>query len=200
MVLLPLLLGACATAPSDPQPVQLIPTALQLTITGATETVLGSDGTGRIQLVRDGTDEPLGVEFANGAPAIVDLQPGEYRITSLGPLTCRGLSFDVEESSGARALGSVQAEIITTNYYVALMTRQTATAPEISELAERAQTTSGTIDTRPITVAETAPCFMGRGGPGTTWRVMSAGEQIMLGIGFAAFCAVALASGGFCAF
>ena len=200
MALLPLLLAACATAPADPQLVQLIPTSLQLTITGATEPVLGADDTGKIQLVRDGTDEPLGVEFANGAPAIVDLQPGEYRITSLGPLTCRGLSFDVEESSGARALGSVQAEIITTNYYVALMTRQAATATEISELAERAQTASDTIDSRPIMMAEAAPCFMGRGGPGTTWRDMSAGEQIMLGVGFAAFCAVALASGGFCAF
>jgi hypothetical protein len=195
-----LLLAACATAPVDPQPARSTPTALHLTITGAVEPVLGADGTGRIELVRDGTAEPIGVAFENGVLAIADLQPGEYSISTLGQLTCRGLTFEVDPSSGARALGSLQAQIVTTDYYVALMSRKPASGAEVAALAERTQTAPTAIDARPIAMAEAAPCFLGRGGPGTTWRDRPLGEQILLGIGFAGFCAVALASGGFCAF
>jgi hypothetical protein len=198
--LLPLLLAACATAPAEPQPARPVPTALHLTITGATEPVLGAGTTGRIELVRDGTAEPVGVDFENGAMVVADLEPGQYSIAALGPLTCRGLTFEVDDAASARALGSLRAEIITTDYHVGLMSRRAATGAEIAGLAERVQAAPDTIDAQPIAMAEVAPCYMGTGGPGTTWRDRPLGEQILLGIGFAGFCAIALASGGFCAF
>lgn len=200
MVLLPLLVAGCATAPAEPGPVQPIPTALHLTISGATEPVLNADGSGQIGLVREGAAEPIAVQFQNGGVTTTDLGPGRYSIATLGPLTCRGLTFDIEPRSSARALGSLKAEIITTEYYVALMSRKPATSTEIAELAGRTNAAPDRIDATPVSQTEAAPCFMGRGGPGTTWHELSTGEQILLGIGFAGFCAVSLASGGFCAF
>lgn len=200
-----LLLAACATQPDTSQPPQLTPTALHLTVTGDTAPVLGTGSTGQIELARKGAPEPVGVEFENGALAVVELQPGQYNITRIGQLTCRGLTFEIDppendQAASARALGSLRAKIITTDYYVALMSRRAATKAEVAELAEHVQAAPGTIDARPIAMAETAPCFLGTGGPGTTWRERPLGEKILLGIGFAGFCAIALASGGFCAF
>lgn len=198
MALLPLLVAGCATAPSEAPPAQPVPTALQLTITGAVEPILDTDGRGRVALLSEGTAEPISMEFENGTLAVQDLPPGQYSITNLGPLTCRGLTFAVDQSP--RALGALQAEIVTTDYYVALMSQKPAAAAEIAELAERLQAAPEAIDARPIVLSETAPCFMGRGGPGTTWRERPLGEQIMFGVLIAGFCAAALASGGFCAF
>ena len=200
MALLMLLLAACAAQPDAPQPPRLTPTALHLTVTGDTAPVLGTGTTGQIELTRDGAAEPVGVEFENGALVVADLQPGQYNITKLGSLTCRGLTFEIDQAARARDLGTLRAEIITTDYYVALMSRRAATGAEIAGLAERVQAPPDTIDARPIAMAEAAPCFLGTGGPGTTWRERPLAEQILLGIGFAGFCAVALASGGFCAF
>lgn len=201
--LLPLLLAACAAEPDGPdaaQPPRLTPTALNLTISGDTGPVLGTGTTGQIELTRNDAAEPVTVEFENGALAAADLQPGQYSITRIGPLFCRGMTFEVDQDTRARALGSLHAEIITTRYYVALMSRKAATGAELAGLAERTQTAPGAIDARPVSIMEKAPCFLGRDGPGTTWRDRPVGEQILLGIGFAGFCAVALASGGFCAF
>ena len=200
IALLPLLLAACATAPSDAQPAQPIPTALQLTITGAAEPVLGTDGMGQIELTRDGATDPISIPFKNGTMVLHDLQPGQYSITKLGQLTCRGLTFEVDQASSARALGSLQTKIITTDYYVALMSRKPATDAQITALAERAQTAPDTIDARPIAQTEAAPCFVNVAGPEVTWQERPLSEKIMLGIAIGAFCAVALAGGGVCAF
>lgn len=204
MALLALLVAACTAGPADTQPAGPVPTAIRLTITGDTGPVLKTSGAGRIELLRDGAAEPVVIEFENGALAIHDLTPGKYSIASLGPLTCRGLTFEVIDqpggAPGARALGSLHAKIVTTDYYVALMSRKPATGAEIADLAERTQSAPEAIDARVIDQTEAAPCFMGRGGPGTTWRDRPLGEQILIGIGFAAFCAAAVASGGFCAF
>jgi hypothetical protein len=195
-----LLLAACATQPDPAQPPRLTPTALHLTVTGDTAPVLGTGTTGQIELTRDGAAEPVSLEFENGALAVTDLQPGQYNITRIGQLTCRGLTFEVDPSARVRALGTLRAKIITTDYYVALMSGRAASEAEIAGLAEHVQAAPETIDPRPITVTETAPCYLSTGGPGTTWRERPLGEKILLGIGFAGFCAIALASGGLCAF
>ena len=203
LALLPLLLAACAAedaAPAEIRPAPPQPTAFRLTVTGATGPLLGTGTTGRIEFLRDGADEAIGVEFENGALAVEGLEPGLYSIARIGPLICRGLTFEVDPSASARALGSLRAEIIKTDYYVALMSLAPATGAEIEELAERTGAAPGTIDTRPLQAAEAAPCFVNRAGPGATWRDRPLGERILLGIGIAALCAAAVAGGGFCAF
>ncbi len=203
IALLPLLLAACATgrtAPPESQPAQTLPVAFHLTVTGKTGPVLETGATGRIEVMREDADEPIGLEFENGELAIHELPPGRYSIARIGPLACRGLSFEVDPSAGARALGSLRAEIIETDYYVALLSLAPATGTEIAALAERTGAAPGTIDTRPLQAAEAAPCFISRAGPDATWRDRPLGEQIMLGIVIAAFCAAAVAAGGFCAF
>jgi len=200
LIALLLLLGACATAPSDSEPAQPIPTTLQLTVTGATEPVLGADGKGQIELTRDGSAEPIGIAFENGITVLQDLQPGQYSITKLGLLRCRGLDFEVDQASSARALGSLQTKIITTDYYVAMMSRKSASIAEIAELAESNGAAPDTVDARPITLTEAAPCFMNTAGPELTWQERPLRDKITLGIAFGAFCALALAAGGFCAF
>ncbi len=200
-----LLLTACATQPdtSQPdtsQPPQLTPTALQLTVTGDTAPVLGSENIGQIELHRKGVDEPVLLEFQSGVAAVHNLPPGKYRVVKIGALTCRGMTFEIDPSTNARALGSIQAKIITTDYYVMLMSRHPATQAELAGLAAQTRTSLDDIDARPITIAENAPCFAGTGGPGTTWQERPLGEKILLGIGFAGFCAIALAAGGFCVF
>ncbi len=128
------------------------------------------------------------------------LPPGRYSIARIGPLACRGLSFEVDPSAGARALGSLRAEIITTDYHVALLSGRAATGTEIAALAARTGAAPGAIDARPLVIPEAAPCFISLAGPGATWRERPLGEKILLGIGFLGFCAIAVASGGFCAF
>ena len=196
-----LLLAACAsgrTAP--PETGQIQPVAFRLTVAGKTGAVLETDATGRIEVLREGADEAIGLNFENGELAVHELPPGRYAIASIGPLTCRGLSFEVDPSTKARALGALRAEIIVTDYYIALLSGRAATGTEIAGLAERTGAAPDTIDARPLMIPEAAPCFVGRGGPGTTWRERPLGEKILLGIGFVGFCAIAVASGGFCAF
>jgi hypothetical protein len=200
VVLFPLLLTACASGPEAEQPVPPVPTSIQLTFTGDTVPVLGSGGTGQIELHREGAGEPVLLEFQNGVAEIHNLPPGKYSVEKIGVLTCRAMTFDIDPSARARALGSIEARIITTDYYVALVSRHPATQAELAGFAAQVQTPLDGIDARPISVAEKAPCFLGTGGQGTTWQERPLGEKILLGIGFAGFCAIALASGGFCAF
>jgi hypothetical protein len=199
LALLPLL-AACVTAPADPQPVQPIPTALQLGVSGHVAPVLDADGQGKVTLIRDGADAPITVSFQNDVPADFELAPGHYEITAIGLLTCRGMEFDVDDGAGGRHLGTIRAEIIKTRYYVAMIAGHPATVFEISELADKTGIAPGNIDDRRISATEAAPCFIHRGGPGQTWRDRPLGEKILLGIGFAGWCAIALANGGFCAF
>jgi len=203
IAVLPLLLAACAAedaAPAGSQPAQLQPIAFRLTVTGKAGPVLEAGATGRIELLREGADETIGLDFENGALTIHELEPGRYSIASIGPLACRGLSFEVDPWTQARALGSLRAEIIVTDYHVALMSLAPATGAEIARLAELTGAAPGAIDARPLVIPESAPCFINRSGPGTNWRERPLGEKILLGIGFVAFCAVAVAAGGFCAF
>ena len=203
IALLPLLLAACATedaAPTEIEPAQLRPVAFRLAVSGKTGPVLETGSSGRIEVLRDGADEAVGLEFENGELTIHELPPGRYSITGIGPLACRGLTFEVDPSAKARALGSLRAEIIATDYLVALMSLAPATGAEIAGLAARTGATPGAVDARPLVIPEAAPCFMNRAGPGTTWRERPLGEKILLGIGFVAVCAAAVAAGGFCAF
>ena len=203
IALLPLLLAACAaedTAPPETQTAQIQPVAFRLTVTGKTGAVLETGASGRIEVRREGADEAIGLDFENGELAVHELPPGHYSIARIGPLLCRGLSFDLDPSAEARALGSLRAEIIATDYYVALMSLAPATGTEIAALAERTGAASGAIDARPLVIPEAAPCFISRAGPDATWHELPLGQKIMLGILMAGFCAAAVAAGGFCAF
>jgi hypothetical protein len=203
IALLPLLLAACAaedTAPPETQTARIQPIAFRLTVTGKTEPVLGTGATGRIEVLRKGADEVIGLEFENGALTVHELPPGSYSIARIGPLICRGLAFEVDPSARARALGSLRAEIIMTDYYVALMSLAPATGTEIAGLAERTGAAPGAIDARPLVIPEGAPCFISRAGPDATWHDLPLGQKIMLGILIGGFCAAAVAAGGFCVF
>jgi len=173
---------------------------LHLGVSGHAAPVLDAEGRGQITLVRDGADEPLTVAFQNNAPSGFELAPGYYDVTAIGGLTCRDMGFEVADGAAGRHLGVLRAEIIRTSYYVAMIAGRPATDAEISELAQTTGTAPDNIDDRPISAAEAAPCFIHRGGPGQTWRERPLGEQILLGLGFVGFCAIALAAGGFCAF
>jgi hypothetical protein len=200
-----LLLAACATAPEQVEPGQaapdrLIPTTLQVNLHGKINAVLGEDDTSEIELLREDADEPVVLEFRNGAQATGDLAPGAYQITRLGTLACRGVSFDVDPAAGARALGTLDAEILVTDYDLAMMTSKSATAGDVAALTQAAGIAPDGIDTRPIALGEAVPCFANHDGPGTNWRERPLGEQIMFGVLMAGLCAAAVASGGFCAF
>ncbi len=201
--LLPLLLAACAaedTAPPETQTAQIQPVAFRLTVTGKTGAVLETGASGRIEVLREGADEAIDLDFENGELAVHELPPGRYNIARIGPLICRGLSFEVDASAEARAFGSLRAKIIATDYYVALMSLEPATGTEIAGLAERVGAAPGAVDARPLVIPEAAPCFINRAGPNATWQDLPLGEKIMFGIAIAAFCAAAVAAGGFCAF
>ncbi len=203
IALLPLLLAACAaeyTAPPETQTAQTQPVAFRLTVTGKTGAVLETGATGRIEVLREGADEAIDLDFENGELAVHELPPGHYSIARIGPLLCRGLTFEVDPLTQARALGALRAEIIATDYYVALMSLAPATGTEIAALAERTGAAPGAIDARPLVIPEAAPCFINRAGPDATWHELPLGQKIMLGILMAGFCAAAVAAGGFCAF
>jgi hypothetical protein len=199
-----LLPAACAeqngTAPEPAAaPVESVPVAFRLGITGKNAPVLAEDGSGQVTLRHKETKALVPVAFGNGALAVHDLAPGEYSITGIGPLICRGLDFELGEARG-RALGEIRAEIVETDYYVALMASRPASRADVTELAAQAQIAPGSVDARPLPITESAPCYLSKSGPGTTWQERPLGEKILLGIGIAAFCAAALASGGFCVF
>jgi len=118
----PLLLAACAAAEPPPETgAGPVPVALRLTLAGATDPVLGEDGTGRLELAREGADAPAAFPFENGALAVHALPPGRYEVTRLGPLLCRGLAFEV--GPAPRYLGSVGVELVQARHQVALMSR-----------------------------------------------------------------------------
>jgi hypothetical protein len=82
---------------------------------------------------------------------------------------------------------------------VALMSRASVAEGDVAALAEAAGTPAGAVEAHPLEVTETAPCSLGPG-PGTTWDNMTLAEKVLVTVGFAGFCAIAVASGGFCAF
>ena len=193
-------LMACAEPVPSPEASAPVPAEIELAFSGYVAPVLDSQGAGEVAFHRKGAEDPVVVPFQNGAPAAFALAPGAYELTRIGVLQCRGLEFDVDASSEARALGTIRGDIVKTSYYVALMAGRPATATQVSALAGSQGLSPGGVDATPITLAEKAPCFIHRGGPGETWRDRPLGEQILLGIGFVGFCAVAVAAGGFCAF
>jgi len=199
----PLLLAACAAAnapDSGPVPETPQPVSLRLDLTGRTAPVLGENGAGEVMFLRKGDDAPLAVPFANGGLAETELLPGSYNVTGIGPLRCRGLEFTVDGAAPARALGTIRAEIVATEYIVALMSVDPAAADDVGALAGKAGAAPGAVDDRPLSQREAAPCFVNRGGPDMTWQEVPLHEKIMLGILMAGICAGSVASGGFCAF
>lgn len=195
-----LVLAACA-AGQDPPPeagAGPVPVALRLTLAGDTAPVLDAEGTGHIELARDGADEPVSLAFGNGALAMHELPPGSYEITRLGPLHCKGLDFEV--AAAPRYLGSLEAELVRSRYHVALMSRPLAAPGDVATLAERAGTSAEAVDARPLEVSEIAPCALGPDGPVVTWEDLTLGEKVILGTSAAALCALAVAGGGFCSF
>ena len=194
-----ILLAACAE--QQEQAVEPpMPTTVELAFSGYVAPVLDAGDRGEIAFSRDGTDESIVVPFRNGATSEFALSPGSYAVTNIGALQCRGMTFEVDPAADARALGSIGGEIIKTDYYVALMAGRPATAEQVSTLAAAHGLAPDQVDAGAMIVTEQAPCFIHTAGPGQTWRDRPLGEQILFGIGFAGFCAIALSAGGFCAF
>lgn len=193
-------IAACAEPAPEAEAEPPVPTEIELAFSGYVAPVLDSGDAGEVVFQRKGAEDPVVVPFQNRAPTAFALVPGEYELTRIGVLQCRGLEFDVDPSSEARALGTIRGDIVKTSYYVALMAGRPATTTQVSALAGSQGLSPDGVDATPILLTEKAPCFIHRGGPGETWRDRPLGEQILLGIGFAGFCAVAVAAGGFCAF
>jgi hypothetical protein len=200
-ILAPFLLGACAATAvpdaatptlAEPTDGGLRPIALRLSVTGATQVMHRGADPIPVELTRAGTEAPVALILENAALSTHTVPPGHYSITRIGPLTCTGISFDLEPGAGLRALGTLSAEIIQTDYDIALISAKPASPVDLASL--------DAADAAPLTVHRQALCHAGRGGQGTTYQDLSTGEQIMLGIVFAGFCAIALAGGGFCAF
>lgn len=180
-------------------PKEAVPVAFRLTVTGASGPVLPDGARGEVSFLRKGAKEPLAVAFESGSTVVHPLPPGRYSLAGIGPLACRGLDFEVGPAS-PRALGTLNAKIIETDYYVALMSGRKATGTELADLARETGTAAEGIDARPLGIPESAPCFVSKSGPGQTWHDRPLGEKILIGIGFAAFCALAVTQGGICAF
>lgn len=182
------------------EPAVPVPTVIDLGVFGAVGPVIGEDGTGQLHLKRADGGEPVTVPFQNASPSEFALAPGDYRITQIGELRCQGIAFSVGGDARLRALGTIRAEIVKSQYYVALIAGHPAKPDEIAALAEARSLDTAKIDARPISVTRHAPCSVHRLGPGQSWRDRPLGERIALGFAVAGFCAIALAAGGFCAF
>jgi len=195
--LAPLALAACAASGpgSDdraaPEAATPTPAALRLVIAGDADPVFALDQPIPVELNRDGADAPVTLEVRAGSLSVARLPPGHYAVTRIGPLACAGIGFDL--GPGPQALGTLRAEVLRTEYDVALISAVPATPADLAELGADAADA-------PLTVHRQALCHSGRGGTGTQFRDLSPAEQIMAGILFAGFCAAAVASGGFCAF
>lgn len=194
-------LTACKEAVPASTDAGPVPVAFRIDLDGATTPILAEDGTGTLELTRAGAEEPVPLAFENGRLAVHALAPGRYAVTHLGSLQCRGLEFDV--GARPRYLGALRARVVRAEYYVALMQPAVASAADVARLAGQAGAdagAAGAIDARPLAVTEAAPCFLGNDGPVTTWEDLTLAEKVMLSIGMAGLCAVALVSGGFCHF
>lgn len=195
----PLALAACAAAGQGPgerddavAPAP-VPVALRLVITGAAEPVFAPDRPIPVALSRGGAEAPATLEVRAGALSVAQLPPGRYAVTRIGPLACAGIGFDLGPGPAPQALGTLRAEVLRTEYDVALISAAPATPADLAVLG-------GGAEAAPLTVHRQALCHSGRGGAGTQFRDLSPAEQVMAGILFAGFCAAAVASGGFCAF
>ncbi len=175
-----------------------VPVAFRIALDGDTAPVLAEDGSADLVLKRGGADEPVTLGFGNDALAVHPLAPGRYEVASLGSLQCRGLAFEVGDRP--RYLGTLRARVVRTDYIVAMMQPSIAVPADVAAFAERAGSAVDAVDARPIPVAEPAPCFFNPGGNGVTWEDLTLGEKILLSVGVAGLCAVALVSGGFCHF
>lgn len=193
--------GGCVTAPAEPAPpetaavetVQLRPVALRLNLTGKAPAVFGGATAIPVLLARTGTQEPVAAEFTPGALTRLELPPGDYAVSRIGPMACSGIGFTLTPGAEPRALGVLDAEILQTEYDIALIGAGPASAADLAELGSGAQSA-------PLFIDRKALCHAGRGGPGTQYHDLTLAQKITVGVFFAGFCAAAVASGGFCAF
>lgn len=200
-VVLPILLAGCTATDEradEPVAAAAVPVGFRIALTGATGPILAEDGSGALELEAPGADEPLSLGFENGSLAVHGLAPGRYEVARLGPLQCRGLTFEV--GTRPRYVGTLRAEVVRTDYFVALMQPAVADPADVAALAGRADVGAEAVDARPLAVTEAAPCFVGEHGPATTWDDLTLEEKIILGVGVAGLCAISLAAGGFCHF
>ena len=190
-----LLLGACATAPEHPEPaVDATPraVALQLSLTGKAEAVAPGGGAIPVAVARAGF-EPVLLDFQDRALSVHDLPPGRYEIAAIGPLSCTGLGFEIAPGSGPVSLGTLQAQILRTDYDVALLSHA---APEAAELAEL----GGGAEAGRLTLDRYALCHAPRDFDGPVWEDLPMEQKLMFGLLMAGFCAAAVATGNICAF
>lgn len=192
-----LMLSACVTTETEPQPVaaqtELRPAALRLNLTGKAPAVFGTATAIPVLLTRAGAEEPVATEFTPGGLTRLELPPGDYAVTRIGPLSCTGVGFTLTPGAEPRALGAIDAKILQTEYDIALIKADPATPADLAALGPGAQSA-------PLFVDRRALCHSGRGGTGTQFHELSPAEQFAAGLFFAGLCAAAVASGGFCAF
>jgi len=186
------------TEQAEPEPAvvaapELRPAGLRLNLTGKAEAVFGTATAIPVELTRAGEEEPIATEFTPGALTRLDLAPGDYAVTRIGPMSCTGVEFTLTPGSEPRGLGALNAEIMQTEYDLALVSAGPAGATDLAALGPGAQSA-------PLFVDRRALCHAGRGGSGTQFYDLSPAEQVMTVILFGGICAAAVASGGFCIF
>ncbi|HSF94479.1 MAG TPA: hypothetical protein VLA52_05580 [Thermohalobaculum sp.] len=186
-----LLLAACATAPAGPEP-DPAPrsTSLTLELSGKADVVASPGEAIPVELVREGA-EPLKLDFQDGTPTRHDLPPGQYGIAGIGPLSCTGLGFEVPDGTGPVDLGTLEARVAVTDYYIAKLKRRPPVPADL--------TPPGTEPGRLI-VGRYALCHAPRDFTGPVWADLPLEQKLMFGVLMAGFCAAAVASGNICAF
>jgi hypothetical protein len=82
--------------------------AIRVIVEGDQPTVIDDAGSTTLRL--RAADKPVeyGLAVENGALAAYALPPGRYALTGIGPLTCRGASFEVLSEDDILLLGTVR--------------------------------------------------------------------------------------------
>lgn len=188
-----LVLAACQTtaaASRDGSDAQPRATALRLALTGKTEAVAAPDAAIPVELQREGAD-PLTLDYVPGALTIHELPPGRYGIAKIGPMSCTDLGFDVTPGQGPLALGTVDAKVSETDYYIGYVSGRPAAEADVATL--------GAEPGQPI-VGRHALCHAPRDYTGPVWADLPIEQKLMFALMMAGFCALTVASGMVCAF
>jgi len=195
LTLLPLIFAGCAAAPKSPAPDASLgaapprAVALRLVLSGSADAVFPPGQKVPVELAYGDEGPVVSLDLVPGRRSLHDLAPGGYAVTRIGPLGCTGIGFAVGPGAAPADLGTLRAEVLQTDYDVALISARAASPGEL-----------GDAEPVPLFAHRQALCHASRDGPGTEYRDLSPAERVMVAILFAGFCAAAVASGGFCAF
>ena len=187
-----LLLGACATAPEQPEPAEEAApraVALRLELTGKAEAVAPGGGAIPVAVARGGF-EPVLLDFQDRALSVHDLPPGRYEIAAIGPLSCTGLGFEIAPGSGPVSLGTLRAQVLRTDYDVALLKAAPPGPADLAGGAEAAQ----------LYVDRQALCHAPRDYEGPVWDDLPMEQRLLFALMMAGFCVLTVAAGNICTY